>query len=56
MNQALFYLLDTYVIIYLDNILVFSHMKEDHVHDLNPFLRGYRWYSSILRSQSMINI
>ena len=35
-NQVFFfYLLDSYVVIYLDDILVFSHTKEDHTRDLN---------------------
>ena len=34
-NQVFFDLLDSYVVMYLDNILVFSCTKKDHVHDLN---------------------
>ena len=34
-NQVLFDLLDSYLIVYLDSILVFSCTKEDYVHDLN---------------------
>ena len=35
MNQVIFYLLDSCVVVYLDNILMFSHIKEDHVDDVN---------------------
>ena len=31
MNQGLFDLLDSCVVVYLDNILVFSYTKEDHM-------------------------
>ena len=30
MNYVLFDLLDDYVIVYLDNILIFNRTKEDH--------------------------
>ena len=35
MNQFYFNLLDSCVVIYLDDILVFNSTKEDHVCDLN---------------------
>ena len=34
-NQAIFDLLNSCIVIYLDYILVFSCMKGDHVYDLN---------------------
>ena len=34
-NQGFFNSLESCVVIYLDNILVFSCTKEDNVHDLN---------------------
>ena len=39
MNQVLFDLLDFCVVVYLDDILVFSHTKEDHVWDLNAVFK-----------------
>ena len=39
MNQVLFDLLDSSVIIYLNNILVFSNTKKDCVYDLNAAFR-----------------
>ena len=39
----LFDLLDSYDIVYLDDILVFSNTKEDHMHNLNAvFKRLYK--------------
>ena len=35
MNQVNFDLLDSCIVIYLEDILVFNCTKEDHVHDLN---------------------
>ena len=35
MNQVLFYLFDSCVVVYLYDILVFSRSKEDHKRDLN---------------------
>ena len=43
MNQVLFDLIDSCVVVYLDDILVFSHIKEDHEQDLNTvFKRLYK--------------
>ena len=39
MNQVLFDLLDSCVVVYLDDILVFSHTMEDHEWDLNSVFK-----------------
>ena len=39
MNQVLFDLLDSCIVVYLDDILVFSHTKEDRKQDLNAVLK-----------------
>ena len=39
MNQVLFDLLDSCVVVYLDDILVFSRTKEDHEQDLNAVFK-----------------
>ena len=39
MNQVLFNLLDSCVVIYFDDILEFSHTKEDHERDLNTVFK-----------------
>ena len=39
MNRVLFGLLDFYVVVYLDDILVFSRTKEDHKRDLNAVFK-----------------
>ena len=40
MNQVLSNLLDSCVVVYLDDILVFSRTKEDHERDLNAVFKG----------------
>ena len=39
MNQVLFDLLDSCVVVYLDDILVFSFTKGDHEWDLNAVFK-----------------
>ena len=39
MNQVLFDLLDSCVVVYLDDILVFSRTKEDHEQDLDAVFK-----------------
>ena len=39
MNQVLFDLLDSCVVVYLDDNLVFSRTKEDHERDLNAVFK-----------------
>ena len=39
MNQVLFDLLDSCVVVYLDDILVFSQTREDHEQDLNAVFK-----------------
>ena len=39
MNQVLFDLLDSCVVVYLDDILVFSCTKEDYEWDLNAVFK-----------------
>ena len=53
MNQVLFDLLDSCVVVYLDDILVFSHTKEDYICDLNAIFKGCRRHSSMSRSQNV---
>ena len=53
MNQVFFYLLDSCVVVYLDDILVFSRTKEDHERDLDAVFKGCRRHSSMSRSQSV---
>ena len=40
MNQVLFDLFDFRLSVCLYDILVFSHTKEDHVHDLSVAFKG----------------
>ena len=39
MNQVIFDLFNFYIIIYLDDILVFSYTKKDHMHDMNAVFK-----------------
>ena len=39
MNQVLFDLLDSCIVVYLDDILVFSRTKEDHEQDLDAVFK-----------------
>ena len=38
-NQVIFHLLVSCVVVYLDDILVCSHTKEDRIHDLNAVFK-----------------
>ena len=38
-NQVFFGLLNFFIVVCLDNILVFSYIKEDHMHDLNSLFK-----------------
>ena len=42
MNQVLFDLLNSCVVVYLDDILVFRHTKEDHKRDLNAVFKRFQ--------------
>ena len=39
LNQGFFYLLDSCVVVYLDDILVFNRTKEDHKNYLNAVFK-----------------
>ena len=39
MNQVIFCLLDSCIVIYLDDILAFCHMKENYERDLNAVFK-----------------
>ena len=54
MNQVFFDLLDSCIIVYLDDVLVFSCIKEESCAWISMlFLRGCKRHCSISRSQSM---
>ena len=42
MNQVLFDFLDSCIVVYLDNILMFIHTKDDHMYDLNAVFKRFQ--------------
>lgn len=50
MNDIFHDLIDTYVVVYLDNILIYFSNREEHIHHVREVLRRLREYHLFLRS------